>query len=301
MQNDRSFIDELKYQYKYGGMHIKLIFANVIVFLLISILSAFGNLLAVPESMEFWLRSIFTLSTNFSEFIYRPWGLFTSFFSHFGILHLAFNMLMLYFAGKAFEHYFGAKRLLAVYIIGGLVGGISEMLAHNLFPGLATSTYVLGASGSTTAIFIALAFYKPNMPVALFGVIQMKIIYLGLAYIALDLINLGVNDNTAHFAHVGGAIVGILAAQQPNSSRNLLVRIEHLMSRISKFFTTFNKGKSGRKPVNPRMKTDEEFNMEVKERQRKTDQILEKISKSGYESLSKAEKEFLFRQSNKNG
>lgn len=301
MQNDRSFTDELKYQYKMGGMHVKLIFANVVVFLLIGILSVFGRLLNQIPEVEGFIDIVFTLDTNLSEFIYHPWGLFTSFFSHVGFLHLALNMLLLYFMGKAFEHYFGASRLLAVYIIGGIVGGLFEILAHNLFPALLENTSVLGASGSVMAIFIGLAFYKPNMPVSLFGVFQFKIIYLGLIYLALDLLSLGINDGTAHFAHVGGAVVGILAAQQPNSPRNFIVRIEKLMNRIWNLFSNFKKGNSRPSVSNPRKKTDEEFNMEAKQRQEKTDKILEKISKSGYESLTKAEKDFLFRQSNRNG
>ena len=300
MQNDRNFINELKHQYHSGGMYIKLIFVNVIIFLLIGLIGVVARL---SESNEIngIISAIFTMETDVSLFLTKPWGLFTSMFSHFGFMHLAFNMLMLFFMGRPFEHYFGSKRLLTVYIVGGLVGGLFELLAHNIFPSLLDSqTVVLGASGSIMAIFIGLAFYKPNLPLSFFGLFELKIIYLGLIYLILDIVNLGAQDGTAHFAHLGGAIVGVLAAQQPSSPRNIISRVENIFKNIVSSFSKLGKKSSTRYRVDPKKMSDEDFNVNKKKRQEKTDQILDKISKSGYESLTKKEKEFLFNQSNKN-
>ncbi|MES2589258.1 MAG: rhomboid family intramembrane serine protease [Bacteroidota bacterium] len=300
MQNERNFLDELKHQYKFGGMHMKLIFINVLIFIFIVIFSKI-DLFTGSEIFSFLVKDIFTLQTDFYSFLYKPWGLVTSIFSHFGIMHILFNMLMLYFAGKIFEHYLGSKRLLAIYILGGIMGGIFEILAHGIIPTMAAgSTVIVGASGSIMAIFIGLAFYRPNLPVSLFGLFELKIIYLGLIYLAFDIFSLGLNDGTAHFAHLGGAIVGVIASQQANSSQNFVVRFEKFIYSIFNFFSTFSfkSTKSSSSFQHKRPKSDEDFNIEAKERQEKINKILDKISKSGYESLTKSEKEFLFKQSN---
>jgi hypothetical protein len=155
---------------------------------------------------------------------------------------------------------------------------------------------ILGASGSIMAIFTALAFYQPNLQVSLFGVFPIRIYFLALFFLFKDLINIGTDDQIAHFAHLGGAIFGLLSIQNLHSAKNILTRLEGFFSRIFAFF----KPKKKVKPTKTRFKTDEEFNHEKHLKQVKMDQILDKISKSGYDSLTKAEKEFLFNQS-KNG
>lgn len=300
MQSDRTFMDELKYRYKTGAMHIKLIFVNAIFFLLIGLFTVIANL-AGAEDFKLLAQDIFTLQTDFSGFIYKPWGLFTSIFSHFGLLHFAFNMLMLYFSGSIFQHFFSGQRLLAIYILGGIAGGIFEILAHTVMPGLADQpTVVVGASGSIMAIFICLAFYKPNIPISLFGIFQMPIIYLGIFFLVIDFISLGMDDGTAHFAHLGGAIIGMVASQRPHSQNNFVYRFERFLQRIGNFFSSFRNRStvrvSYRNRQDPRKMKDEDFNADKKKRQEQVDKILDKISKSGYESLTKAEKEFLFKQ-----
>lgn len=302
MQNDRSFTEELKYQYKSGGMHIKLIFVNALFFVLITLFRVVEQLSGVL--IMHLAEGIFTLQSSFSEFLMKPWGLITSIFSHFGVLHFLFNMLMLFFAGGIFRQFFSEKRLLAIYILGGICGGIFEILAHSLVPALTQqSSVVVGASGSIMAIFICMAFYKPTIPVALFGIFRVPIIYLGLFFLLIDFVNLGLNDGTAHFAHIGGALIGIIASQRPHSQGNFVYRFELFLEWIGNFFRTFKTGAAGgprRRRKDPRKMTDEEFNLDKKSRQKQVDRILDKISKSGYESLTKAEKEFLFKQTNNN-
>ncbi len=289
MQNNNTFIDDLKLRYKTGGMHIKLIFVNAAVFIALGIVTVISRLAGFDFT---FLSDIFALDANFHGLLTKPWGLFTSIFSHFNFLHFLFNMIFLYFSGRLLEQFFGGKRLLLIYILGGLAGGLFEIVAHEVFPGLIhQQTVVVGASGSIMAIFIALAFYRPNLQLMLFT-FPVKIIYLAGIYILIDFLSLGLNDGTAHFAHLGGALFGIMSVKNPHSSRNFLSRIESFFDRI------FSK-KKPRMTVtrgNPR-KTDYEYNEDKKTRQERTDAILDKISKSGYESLTKAEKDFLFNQS----
>lgn len=309
MQTERTFIDDLKHQFRYGGMTIRLIFFNLIVFLFIQILLVFSRLIGLEahDSVMDLLSDIFTLNTKIENFIYKPWGLFTSIFAHFKIWHLAMNMLFLYFSGKMFETLFDQKRLLYTYIFGGIAGGILEIIAHLIFPALQKeSIIIVGASGSVMAIFTALAFYRPNLQVNLFGVFPIKLIYIAAVFILTDLLSLGLNDGTAHFAHIGGVILGMLSVHNIHSRSNLINSLQMFGDNLKRFFQNLfgsnkrMKVKKGGTTRSAQFKTDEEYNMEAKSRQEKIDSILDKISKSGYESLTKAEKEFLFNQS-KNG
>jgi membrane associated rhomboid family serine protease len=294
----RNFIEELKHQLRAGTMTNRLIIVNVCVFLGILLLKKSLLLFNIdPLMSDSWIHHLLDLNSAFPAFIRAPWGLVTSIFTHEQFGHLLFNMLFLYFSGRFFEQYFSRKKLWLTYLFGGIAGGILEILANNLFPALqGTNVVILGASGSIMAIFTALAFYQPNLQVSLFGVFPIRIYFLALFFLFKDLINLGTDDQIAHFAHLGGALFGLLSIQNLHSSKNILTKLDGFFSRFTSIFTREKKVKTTR----TRFKTDEEFNSEKRQKQVKMDQILDKISKSGYDSLSKAEKDFLFNQS-KNG
>jgi membrane associated rhomboid family serine protease len=280
-----TFIEEIKSEIK-NKMFMKLIFINVSVFVFIQIL----NVIARLSGSEFttFKTSLFSLNTNLSDFIFTPWGLFTSIFSHFSFFHLLFNMIFLYFIGKMAEYYLGAKSILVIYILGGIIGGIFELLAHQLFPNLSVfNSLIVGASGSIMAIFIALAIYKPSTEVSIYGLFNIKIIWLALIYFLSDIIKIGSLDGIAHLAHIGGAITGFMLL---NRNGVMLNKVNNLFN----FKTKPNlKVKQGGRPI-----SDDDFNLMKKQNEAQTNKILDKISKSGYESLTKAEKEFLFKQSN---
>jgi len=294
---DRSLSEELKFQFRFGGMHIKLIFVNALVFILMLILGMIKGA-TNSEWIEIVQVKVFTLQTELDEFIRAPWGLFTSIFTHFGFLHFLFNMLFLYFAGGLFKQFFSDRRMLHVYILGGIVGGLCELLANQF---LGKGAIVLGASGSIMALFIAISVYKPHININLFGMFPVKIYVLALIYVVSDLAQTINNDGTAHFAHLGGALIGFLSVQNIYSSTNIINWTESVHQRILAYFS----GRSNRRPKMKAqkggrvVKSDEEYNMDAKAKQERIDKILDKISKSGYESLTKAEKDFLFSQSNK--
>jgi membrane associated rhomboid family serine protease len=294
MRSSRNFIDEIKYQLSHGTMTNRLIIFNVFVFALILLLKAILSLSIFQISVAEYL---FTLDTNLLGFIQKPWGILTSIFSHFGLWHLIFNMMFLYFSGQLFEQIFDKHRLWQTYIFGGIAGGILEIAAHYLFPSFQNSEQVVvGASGSIMAIFTALAFHSPNIRVNLFGIFPVKIYLIAIFFLFNDLIGIAdPSDNVAHFAHLGGAIFGLISIQSMHSSNNILSVLGSFFDRITKIITSGKSTKSGK----AKFKTDEEYNLEKKRRQEKTDAILDKISKSGYESLTKEEKDFLFNQSKK--
>ena len=291
MNNNRNIFQELKQTFLQGKMTHRLIIVNVAVFVLIQIYLAIFRLGGlISEDLP---NTLFTLDTSLTGFLYKPWGIITSIFAHFDLFHLFSNMLFLYFSGKFFEQIWSGKQLLITYILGGIFGGIAEIAVQSIFYSTENNgALVIGASGSIMAIFIAVAFHSPQTQLLLFGKFSIRLYFLAIFFLIQDIIGIGTKDTTAHFAHIGGAIFGILSivttkfipSKSPNSKG---------------FFNQLFKS-SKKKPVAPRFKSDEAYNQEKRAHQEKTDSILDKISKGGYESLNQSEKDFLFKQS-KNG
>lgn len=307
MQTQNSFFDELKQQYKHGGMTIRLLFINIAVFLIIGLFEVLNRILFANSGFVFDLiGDIFFLHTQWLDFLTHPWGLITSIFAHQNFMHFLWNMLFLYMVGRIFAQFFDEKRLLYTYLVGGMVGGLFEVLIQLIILGM-DGSLVIGASGAIMAVLVAAAFHNHRYEILLFGVIRVRLIYIAIAFILMDLYRMGTGDGTAHFAHLGGAAVGMLSVQKPYSSSNIILRAERIGDRIQHFFKVlFNPTrtpkikKSKTQSRTQQFKSDEDYNIEAKERQKKIDKILDKISKSGYESLTKEEKAFLFQQS-KNG
>lgn len=305
--DDKNIFQDLKYRYQFGGMHVKLLFINAFVFIFIGFLHVLTRLIGNPEleqTTSTLLHDIFALQADFFGLLTKPWGLITSIFSHFDFLHFLFNMLFLYFAGQLYEQFFGGKKLLNIYILGGLVGGLLEIIAHELFPALSNfQSIVVGASGSIMAIFMAVATFRPNTQIMLFGILRVPIILVAAIYFLYDLLSLGMPDGTAHFAHIGGGIIGFISIKTMHKQNNFLNNFTLFTDKIFNFFSRYFLDKKNNLKVEHggRPLTDDEYMEQKKQNQARVDAILDKISKSGYESLSTKEKEFLFKQSNKNG
>jgi len=226
------------------------------------------------------------LSSNTSEITKHPWTLLTYMFSHENFLHLLFNMIWLHFGGKLFLQYLNQKQLLNIYILGGLSGGILFIIAFNYLPALILynkNAMALGASASVLAIVFALATYMPNykINIPLIGFIKLK--YIALFFIILDLLSIPKGNAGGHIAHLGGAFFGYIYIKQINQKKN------NKDNSLIKFFINIFRPvkKMNRKQKN---KTDNQRNIDL---------VLEKISKSGYNSLNKDEKELLFNSSKK--
>lgn len=302
MQAGNNFVSELKNTYRSGGMTTKLIFINIVVFIGIGLLEVLGR--NVFSGFYTFLYYLIGLCTNIGEFVFRPWGLFTYMFSHFGFMHLLTNMLFLYVVGKFFEQFFSAKRLLYTYILGGIFGGLFEILVHLIVPSM-NGSYVIGASGSVMAVMAAIAFYQPQLTVSVWGLFNIKLIYIAALFLFSNLysVGMGADSGVAYFAHLGGMLLGYLSIKNPFSSTNIINRGMALGDKFIALFQSkrSKKGKftysKDRASQTRTYKTDEQYNMEAKQKQERINAILDKISKSGYESLSKEEKELLFSQS----
>ncbi|MCH2224473.1 MAG: rhomboid family intramembrane serine protease [Crocinitomicaceae bacterium] len=304
MQTEKTLFDSAKILYKTGGILIKLIFINTIVFLVLGITTVIGRLSGFEEPITRLLTIIFAQETDISLLIYRPWGIITNMFSHFGLFHFLFNMISLYYFGRLFSQFFDEKRLLYTYILGGVFCGGLEVIAQFL-PTIQPHP-IIGASGAIMAIIAAVLFYAPRTKVNLFGAIELPFYVLAILFILVDFLSLGVEDGTAHFGHIGGVILGMISVQQINSSGNIINTAQRGVGWFLGLFRGFNKRSNmrvqrnaGKPQRNTRQKTDEEYNMDLRTREEELNYILDKISKSGYPSLTKKEKDFLFRQSKK--
>lgn len=180
----RNLLDELKFQITNGKVTVRLILINLAVFILL-MLSFILNSLNV---FEFNLISVFRFPTNLAELGFKPWTLIFSIFGHFSLNHLFFNMLFLFFSGLMFEQLFGGKKLVILYLIGGVFGNLLELIASQVAPDIFPNHYVIGASGSIMAIFTAVAIYRPNTPVHLLGIIPIPIYVLALFFLPKTLL-----------------------------------------------------------------------------------------------------------------
>lgn len=290
-----SIIDDLKHQYKTGTTLVKFIFINVAVFVLVHIIGLiiyFFTGVPGSELVAYWL----SLPADLEQLLYRPWTIITYMFLHTGFIHLAFNMLILYFGGQIFLQFLDSKKLLGTYLLGGIAGGILYILSFNLFPvftPIVKGALALGASASVMAVLIAIAAYVPNFSVRLVLIGEVKLKYIALFYIVMDIISIPNGNAGGHLAHLGGAFFGFYFAYQLRNGKDITVGINRLLNYLSALFSGKRKMKVVYKKPG-KTKSDMEYNAQKKANQEKIDEILDKISKSGYDSLSKDEKAILF-------
>tara|TARA_Y100000385_G_scaffold274470_1_gene317705 strand:+ start:110 stop:940 length:831 start_codon:yes stop_codon:yes gene_type:complete len=275
-----NFLDNLKREFGIANMLNKLIYINVFSFLILNIFSVIFNLLLIDISS---IKELLMLPSSTEEVIKKPWSLISYMFIHDNFIHLLFNLIWLHFGGKLFLQYLNQKQLLYTYILGGLFGGILFIIAFNNLPALipySENAKALGASASVLAVFFAIATYIPNFQVSIPFIGFIKLKHIALIYIILDFLNIPNGNAGGHIAHLGGAIFGFFYVKQfiQKSAKNKQNQFLSYLKNIFNFQKTNNKKSYKMKEI---------------------DLILEKISKSGYNSLTKIEKELLFKSSKK--
>lgn len=291
--------NEIKMTFKHGSIITQLIYVNLAVFLVIRVIYVFFYMFNVDFDLLKWLA----LPSSLRELAYRPWTLFTYMFLHFNFLHILFNLLWLHWFGNIFLTYFDEKKLLGTYIMGGLLGGIAYVLAYNFIPAFtATSSILLGASASIIAIVVASALYAPNLQInillisSLFGPI--KIIWIALISVALYFIGISGSNAGGNIAHLGGALWGFVYMWQLKRGRDIIAPFNRFLSSFGSLFRRRKLKVTYRNNVGSM--SDWEYNARRKKEKEAMNEILDKIGKSGYESLTKREKEILFHASSKN-
>ncbi len=284
----------------------KLIIVNVLVFILFSVLGTLSFLIKIDLSfVENW----FAFTHDLFGYLVKPWSLVTYSFLHDGLGHLFFNMLLLYLFGEVFLNIHNARRFLNIYILGVVFGALLFMVAYSLFPVFeeVNRSTMKGASAGVSAVMIAAAIQSPNYSFRLLFIpINLKIWWIVGALLLRDVISIQYGNAGGHFSHLGGALIGYLYMNQLQKGNDIGQPVENFMDWVVGL--TKPKEKTILKTVHKAKKTKSAATRSTTStrkttlsRQTKTptqeqiDAILDKISKSGYESLSKNEKDFLFK------
>ena len=298
--------DNLRYKMNTATVSEKLIAVNVAVFILFFLFKTFAFLFQFSD--DFFLEW-FVFPKELGEFLMKPWSIITYAFLHSGIWHILSNMLILYFSGIYFLNYFSGKKLLNFYFLGAIFGALVYMLSYNLFPafqGLGRS-YLLGASAAVMSVLVGIATHVPHMRVRLLLIGSIKFWWIAAFLVVLDVIQIPISNPGGHLAHLGGAAFGYVYAKQLAKGNDFASGFEKMLDWFGSFFSNSSSSGSGRtrrrsnlKTVHRKKKTTgssssfSSSRINKKEQQQKVDAILDKISKSGYDSLSKQEKDYLF-------
>ncbi len=289
--------DDIKKTFRNGSNLIKLIYINTGVFILLTVITIIGFLVTNPEISEKAL-SIFSVPSSLKSLLMRPWTLITYMFVHKDIWHILFNMLWLYWFGRIFLEYLDQRKLVAVYLMGGLSGAIIYIFSFNVFPafaGVVNESVAIGASASVMAVVIAIAAYVPDYTIQLLLLGRVKIKYMALAIFVLTSVMDFSTNSGGKLAHIGGAFFGYLYTINLRQGKDM----GRGFNKIIDLIVTAFKPRKNLKVTHKKAANEYEYNKVKTEHQTRINSILDKISKGGYDSLTKEEKDTLFRESQK--
>lgn len=283
--------DDFKMQFRTGDVTTRLIIFNIVLSAIPLVVYGLSFLFGQAVA----LLPYVSLSSSITDLAWKPWSPLSYMFFHAGIWHLIVNMLMLSFAGRLFLTFFTQKQLLGLYLLGGLFAGGIYILSYLLLPALSMMTVSLvGASASVMAILFATVTYSPTMELRLLLIGRVKLWHIAIVLLLIDLIQLPMSNTGGHLSHLGGALFGFLFIKALQSGRDLA-------SPVANLFEVFSADKKKKKTPfkkvykNPNPQPSVSRTVTKDRTQQQIDEILDKISKSGYESLTKDEKEFLAR------
>ena len=282
---------DIKYQFTYGNAAIKLIFANVGIFLIVVLFKLVCIVAQVPN-LYVLIINYLKVPASLGTLLYQPWSLFSYMFLHEGVMHILFNMLWLYWFSEIVILFLGDKKILPIYILGGLSGAGLYILMYNTIPyfkGAMPVAYMAGASAGVMAIVWAAVALSPDYEIRLPILGNVKIKYIAIVSILIDIISIPQGNAGGHIAHIGGALMGYWYIRILQGGTDLaapFTAVGNLFKpKPAVKLTHISETKVAGKPI-PSDKVQE-----------KLDAILDKMNESGYDSLSKEEKDFLFRYS----
>lgn len=291
-----ALLDDIKFQFRTGNILMQLIYVNSGIFLAMMVMRVLLHLFG-QGGIYLEMERLLAVPASPLAVLLRPWTLLTHMFVHQGFFHVLFNMIWLYFGGNIFLTFLDSKKLLSTYVLGALGGAALFMLAYNLFPvyaGVAGSAYAMGASAGVLAILVTAATMAPDFVVRLILIGPVRLKYIAMVAVVLDVIFIPDGNAGGHFGHLGGAAFGFFYALQLKRGNDLTVDILRPWFWLKE---RMPKRKQRIKVVHSKPRSDHEFNERKATRQEEVDAILDKIKQSGYESLSKREKEVLFQAS----
>ena len=273
-----AFINDIKEAFNKANIVEKIIYINVFLFLITVLLQNFViNWFALPASLD--------------DFIYKPWTLISYAFIHHGFFHVLSNLLVLYYLGNLFLDFYSKKQFLNCYFSGSIFGGI-VFLGYYYFIDTSGALPLAGASAAVTAIFIAIATKIPRYALQLRFVGSVELWVMAAIWVVLSILQIANPEKGSAIAHLSGAVFGYIYAKQSEKGKDLGKWFESIVDFLTNAFGTKKTGTLKTVYKSEKRSTSEEVS---KTKQRKINDILDKISKSGYESLSQEEKDFLFR------
>ena len=291
---------DIKDFYLKGSALMRLIYINVGVFVITKLI-AIGFILFNKNYSS--IITFFELPAELSTLLYQPWSVITYMFLHADVMHIFFNMLSLYWFGRIALNSISQKQLTALYLLGGIAGGVLYLISYNLFPyfsNVVTNSYLLGASGAVVAICVAAATLSPNYPIRLLLIGEIKLIWLAIGMVFISLFGIVGSNAGGEFAHIGGAILGYLYAKAWQQGKDYSKPVTSI---INWFVNLFNHKPKMKVHKNTKQTaahmSDAEYNREKRANEAAIDAILDKIKQRGYESLSAEEKRELFDRSKK--
>ncbi|MFA9189458.1 rhomboid family intramembrane serine protease [Flavobacterium sp. FBOR7N2.3] len=286
-----NILDDLKLQYKQGGVAQRLIYWNIAFFLISFVLPGLLGLFSVNVN----LLQYVSLSSNPTDFLWKPWSIISYSFFHFDFFHILFNLLVLNFSSQLFLTFFTQKQLFGLYVLGGIFAG-AVFVASYYF--LNINSAIVGASGAIMAVLVAVTAYQPLMQVRLLLIGNVKLWHITAVLLILDLVQLRLGNMGGHISHLAGAFFGFFYIKALQNGTDMSIAITKI---INFFANSFRKS-----PSTPFKKVHRNYSKPVEKRtssrivtkdkaQQQIDEILDKISQSGYDSLTKEEKDFLFK------
>lgn len=296
-------IDDIRMQYKRGGMLLRLVYINIGVFVLLHLVSLVKWMTGMPG--DDWLLPWLAMPSSLSGFLHRPWTIVTYCFVHKELWHIIFNLLWLYGLGRIFLEYFTPKQLAGLYVLGGVAGGALFLLAYQFLPPLRGGAGLLmGASASVIAIVVAVGAYAPDYKIGLLFLGRISLKWVALVMVLLSVMSLYSNNPGGNIAHLGGALMGLWYAQAYRRGHDITRWLNTMLDRVWALFSRRQGGRGGvGQPVGGqayRGNTSQGQNSASSQpTEEQLDRVLEKIKRSGYGALSDEERDLLFRASRK--
>ena len=280
-----NWLTDLYHKYLVRNVVEKVIIFNILVFLLTYLVNTLGFLFKFNGNI---LIEWFTLQPDFDLLLYRPWTIISYGFMHLDFFHILFNMIVLYYFGNLFMDFFNTRQFLVYFLSGIVAGGFVYMLSYNYLPGIKTKqSLLLGASAGVMAIVIGISSHIPQYSLRFRFIGNVKLLYIALILVVWDVVQIPTGNAGGHLAHLGGSLIGFTLTRYLNQGSGISEWFEGLLTRSNKkpLKTVY---RSSSRPKSHQKKDSKS------EEQAKIDGILDKISKSGYETLTKEEKEYLF-------
>ncbi|MFN5346363.1 MAG: rhomboid family intramembrane serine protease [Bacteroidota bacterium] len=291
----KNLLQDIKNYFNNNMVLYRLVLINVVVFIGINFFDLFGFLFGWHFSLDRLMRSFFGLEAGISNFIWKPWTIFSYMFLHDDIFHILFNMLFLTWTGKLFSEYLGNQKLSATYFLGGICGGLFYMVAYQIFPAFANhdQAILIGASAGVLGVFFAAATLLPKYTTQLLFIGSIKLKFLAIIMFLLYAFSIPSGNAGGHIAHIGGALFGFVSIKFLQSGTDIT-------KWFSKLFSFKSRSRKNMKVVyRSNENADEIYLNKQRMTQENLDRILDKINRSGFDSLTADEKEFLYKASGK--